>query len=98
MLISFVYSTDSINFDLLSGVSADGVYQASKFRKMMSWGKPKEAKYVGKVVWDPSHWFDLAVRDVKEGKTGSSKDFFCTFIEKTNSFANTLNKGKGNIK
>ena len=77
------------------GVSADGVYQANKFQEIMSQGKPKEAKFIGNVVWDPSHWFDLAVTDVKEGKTGTSKDFFSVFIEKTNSFANTLNRGKG---
>lgn len=63
----------------------------------MSQGKPAQARFLGKVVWDPSHWFDLAVTDVKEGKTGTSKEFFECFIDKTNSFATTLNRGKGNV-
>ena len=65
------------------GVSADGAYQAQKFKEMMSQGKPKDATLIGKVSWDPSHWFNLAVTDVKEGKTGTSKDFLSNFIEKT---------------
>ena len=77
------------------GVSADGVYQAQKFKEMMSQGKPKDATFIGKVAWDPSHWFDLAVTDVKEGKTGTSKDFLSNFIEKTNTFSGILNRGKG---
>jgi hypothetical protein len=61
----------------------------------MSRSKPKKAAYIGNVVWDPSHWFDLAVTDVKDGKLGTSKDFLLNFIEKTNVFAGILNRGKG---
>ena len=55
----------------------------------------KDATFTGKVAWDPSHWFNLAVMDVKEGKTGTLKDFLSNFIEKTNSFSGILNRGKG---
>ena len=47
---------------------------------MMSQGKPKDAAFIGQVAWDPSHWFHLAVTDVKEGKTGTWKDFLSNFI------------------
>ena len=77
------------------GISADGVYQAHKFKEIISQGKPEDATFIGKVVWDPSHWFDFT--DVKEGKTGTSKDFLTNFIEKTNSFAGILNRGKGYV-
>ena len=55
----------------------------------------KDSKYLRKVGWDAAHWIDLAVSDVKEGKVGASKEFFSNFISRTNSFADTLNRGKG---
>ncbi len=52
-------------------------------------------KYLKQVNWDPSHWMNLAVTDVIEGKIGTSKEFLATFIDRKNSFADSLNKGKG---
>jgi hypothetical protein len=56
---------------------------------------PDDSTYVKQVNWDASHWMNLAVTDVKEGKIGTSKDFVTSFIERTNTFADVLNRGKG---
>eukprot|EP00794_Sanderia_malayensis_P020912 gene20912-22966_t len=77
------------------GASADGVYQARMFKEIVSTGKPEQAEFVGNVVWDPSHWLNLAVTDLKGGKRGLSKEFFANFVKRTNSFANALNRGIG---
>ncbi len=63
----------------------------------MSRGKPEDATFIGNIVWDPSHWFDLAITSLKERKIGTLKDFFTNFIEKTNSFAGILNRGNGYV-
>ena len=51
--------------------------------------------YVKQVSWDASHWMNLAVTDVKDGKVATSKEFFQSFVERTNTFADVLNRGKG---
>lgn len=47
--------------------------------------------------WDGGHAVDLALKDVCEGKVGSSKSCFKYFISRMNIFANELNRGKGEI-
>ncbi len=74
------------------GISADGVYQAKGFRQTINEGN---RVFIKQVSWDASHWINLAVTDVRDGKIGSSEKFFSKFIERTNSFAEVLNRGKG---
>lgn len=74
------------------GISADGVYQAKGFRQTISEGN--ESVFMKQVSWDASHWINLAVTD-RDGKIGSSQTFFSKFIERTNRFAELLNRGKG---
>ena len=38
---------------------------------------------------------NLAVTDVRDGKIGSSKQYFSGFIKRTNKFSEHLNRGKG---
>ncbi len=76
------------------GISADGVYQASGFQETIS-EEDTSAYYFKHVHWDPSHWLNLAVTDVKDGKIGTSKDYFSNFIDRTNRCSDALNKGKG---
>ena len=54
-----------------------------------------DCMYVKQVSWDASHWMNLAVTDVKDGKIGTSKEFLQSFVERTNTFADVLNRGKG---
>ena len=65
------------------GISADGVYQASGFQETIS--EEDRSAYLKKFHWDPSHWLNLAVTDVKDGKIGTSKEYFSNFIERTDS-------------
>ena len=81
-----------ILFFSFSGISADGVYQAKGFRQTMN---ESNNVFMKQVSWDASHWMDLAVTDVRDGKIGSSEKFLSKFIERTNRFAEVLNRGKG---
>ncbi len=87
-------STFTSSFDI-SGVSADGVYQAKGFVESISKNLPEGSSFIRQVCWDPSHWMNLAVTDIKEGKIGTSQEFFSLFIKRTNKFAENLNRGKG---
>ena len=78
------------------GISADGVYQASGFRKTIS--QEENNLFLKQVHWDPSHCINLAVTDVRDGKMGTSDKFFSNFIERTNRFSETLNRGKGKLR
>jgi hypothetical protein len=46
------------------------------------------------VHWDPSHWLNLTVTDVRDGKIGTSKEYFSNLIERTNRLLEALNRGK----
>ena len=50
-----------------------------------------DCMYVKHVSWDASHWMNLAATDVKDGKIKTSKKFFQSFVERTNTFADVLN-------
>jgi hypothetical protein len=78
---------------LFSGISADGVYQANGSQSTIN--DNSENLFLKQVGWDASHWMNLAVTDVRDGKIGSSKEFFSKFIERTNRFSDVLNRGKG---
>lgn len=82
---------------IIPGTSADGVYQASGFGKVLRQDVADDSEFVKRVTWDPSHWINLAVTDVKEGKIGTSKEFFSEFIKRTNAFSDSLNRGKGEL-
>jgi hypothetical protein len=53
-------------FNTFSGVSADGVYQAKAFLKTINQNDLNESSFIRQVGWDPSHWMNLAVTDVKD--------------------------------
>ncbi len=79
---------------IFPGISADGVYQANGFQATIN--GDSESSFVKQVSWDASHWLNLAVTDVRDGKIGSSSEFFSKFVERTNRFSE-LNRGKGNF-
>ena len=98
MEITLLHLIRSIHLSYTRGLSRWSLHQASGFQDIVGGGNgnvTKDCKYLRKVGWDVAHWIDLAVSDVKEGKVGALKDFFSNFISRTNSFADTLNRGKG---
>ena len=57
------------------GTSADGPYQAHEFgftiQEETGWHKiPKELQFCQAVIWDATHFLNLAATDIKEGKFG----------------------------
>lgn len=87
------YNKSSYHCNFYIGISADGVYQANGFKETIS--EDDTSLFLKQVHWDPSHWLNLAVTDVRDGKIGSSKEYFSNFIERTNRFSEALNRGKG---
>jgi hypothetical protein len=66
----------------LVGVTADGQYQARDFYSTLLTLLPlKDNGEFFCVTWDPGHWMNLAVTDVRDGKIGSSTAFFKYFIK-----------------
>ncbi len=76
-----------------SGISADGDYQAKGFQAIIN--DNSASPFVKQVSWDSSHWLNLAVTDVWDGRIGGLSEFFSKFVERTNKFSEALNRGKG---
>ena len=76
-------------------MTADGPYQAKNFSTALFGNSQSE--HLCRVHWDAAHWWDLLITDVRDGKIGDglSKDIFAYFIERANTFASHLNRGKG---
>ena len=80
----------------MCGVAADGPYQASGFSKHLreKLGFEADDELALPITWDSAHVLNLAVTDVRDGKTNSG-DFFRLFIKRSNIFNHTLTHGKG---
>ena len=50
------------------GTSCDGPYQAKDFEKSLNLALTRTDDTFDVVMWDPPHWVDLAMKDVKDGK------------------------------
>ena len=50
------------------GTSCVGPYQAKDFEKSLNTTLARTDDTFNIIIWDPPHWFDLAMKDVKEGK------------------------------
>ena len=86
---------------ILTSLSCDGQYVTSKF--VASFHKESEANASSSsefhlpVSWDPAHYMNLAVLDVRDGKNNFSKDvsqFFARFISRSNLFSTLFGRGK----
>ena len=50
------------------GTSCDEPYQAKDFEKLLNITLARTDDTFDVIIWDPSHWVDLAMKDVKDGK------------------------------
>ena len=80
----------------LSGVAADGPYQASGFRNQLY-----EMLFIAEIhdlalpiTWDPALLLNLCVNDVRNSKSESA-EFFRVFIKRCNVFNHILSHEKG---
>lgn len=81
----------------LSGVAADGPYQASGFAAQLreSLAIENDNKELAMpVTWDTAHVLNLAVTDVRDAKTASGSHFRL-FVKRCNVFNHVLTNGKG---
>ncbi len=63
------------------GTTADGQYQAEQFLSTIrkeTWRQnlPEELLFSQTTIWDAAHLLNLAATDIKDGKVGTSSDFF----------------------
>ena len=89
---------DSESFHLEAiwqGTCCDGQYQADGFKTTMyqELGVPIDPTF-SVVVWDQSHWINLAILDVKDGKVGSSSDFLSSLAKRSKNIHSIFQRGK----
>jgi hypothetical protein len=66
----------------LVGIAADGQYQARDFhRTLQKLLMFDESEDFFCVTWDPGHWMNHAVTDIRDGKCGTSSAFMKYFIK-----------------
>ena len=80
---------------LISGTVCDGAYQATDFEATLEKLCCQEnAGEFFTVLWDPPHYIDLALKDVFEGKTGSSNEFFQRLVKRSSVVHQMFQRGK----
>ena len=66
------------------GTVCDGAYQTAGFKSTLaSILEQDESQELFNVLWDAPHFLDLAFRDIFNGKTGHSKDFIKTLVDRS---------------
>ena len=70
----------NMEFELRSswqGTSCDGQYQATEFGATLHKElNVKADPEFSAVIWDPSHWLNLAILDIRDDKIGQSGNFY----------------------
>eukprot|EP00794_Sanderia_malayensis_P013290 gene13289-biopygen10600 len=89
---------DSKDFSLKSawvGTCCDGQYQALNFKSILhaQLGIPMDETF-SEVVWDPSHWLNLSILDVRDGKRGSSESYLKRIINRAKNVHTMFQRGK----
>jgi hypothetical protein len=76
------------------GVVADGQYQNEPFLRALrdQLGMSPDDKQRLPITWDPAHFLNLAVTDVRDGPEGL---MLRRFIKRTNRFASLFGRGRG---
>ena len=89
---------DSPEFDLKSswqGTACDGQYQAKEFgdtlHEVLNVDIDPE---FSAVIWDPSHWINLAILDIRGDKIGSSSAFLKRLINRSKNIHAMFGRGK----
>ncbi|CAB4020646.1 Hypothetical predicted protein [Paramuricea clavata] len=86
------------SFDLKAtwqGTCCDGQYQADGFKTTIyqELGVLIDPVF-SVVVWDQSHWINLAILDIKDGKIGSSSGFLTSLVKRSKNIHSTFQRGK----
>ena len=86
-------------FCLFSGVTVDGQYVNKPFEDAIHAElgvKGSNSPFAVPVVWDASHYLNLAVVDVRDGRKGfdASTEHLQRFIQRCNTFSHLFARGK----
>eukprot|EP00112_Aurelia_sp_Birch-Aquarium-sp1_P015932 Seg357.2 transcript_id=Seg357.2/GoldUCD/mRNA.D3Y31 product="hypothetical protein" protein_id=Seg357.2/GoldUCD/D3Y31 len=89
---------DNPGFDLKlqwQGTACDGQYQATEFGKTLfkELGVKADPMF-SEVIWDPSHWLNLAILDIRDDKVGSSGSFLKAAINRSKNVHAMFQRGK----
>lgn len=77
------------------GTVCDGAYQTAGFKSTLaSTLEQDESHELFNVLWDAPHFLDLAFCDVFNGKTGHSKDFIKTLVDRSSVVHRLFQRGK----
>jgi hypothetical protein len=88
----------NMEFELRSswqGTSCDGQYQAKEFGETLH--KELNVKVdpeFSVVIWDPSHWLNLAILDLRDDKIGQSGNFLRNVVNRSKNIHAMFNRGK----
>lgn len=89
---------DCENFPLKSswqGTCCDGQYQAHDFKETLhnELNVPVDPVF-SEIVWDPSHWMNLAILDIRDGKCGTSSTFLKRIVTRAKNIHTMFQRGK----
>ena len=88
----------NMEFELRSswqGTSCDGQYQATEFGATLHKElNVKADPEFSAVIWDPSHWLNLAILDIRDDKIGQSGNFLRNFVNRSKNIHAMFNRGK----
>ena len=77
------------------GTSCDGPYQAKDFENSLNTTLGRTDDTFDVVIWDPPHWVDLAMKDVKDGKIcDNASSYLNRIIKRTTKLHTKFNRGK----
>jgi hypothetical protein len=77
------------------GTSCDGPYQAKDFEKSLNSALARTDDTFDVVIWDPPHWIDLDMKDVKDGKISEDDSSYLNrIIKRTMKLHTKFNRGK----
>ena len=89
---------DSTEFSLQQawqGTCCDGQYQAQEFKQTLhkELDLPVDPIF-SQIIWDPSHWINLSILDIRDGKLGSSASFLKRIVTRAKNIHTMFQRGK----
>ena len=77
------------------GTSCDGLYHATEFGATLHKElNVKADPEFSVVIWDPSHWLNLAILDIRDDKIGQSGNFLQNVVNRSKNIHAMFNRGK----
>jgi hypothetical protein len=74
----------------MARVCCDGQYQVQEFRQTLckELGLPIDPLF-SEIVWDPSHWTNLSILDIRDRKLGSSSSYLKRIVASAKNITET---------